>query len=190
MLARRADFVRKLLYNKVIHNFQNLLERCFSLFQRPGKDLHRHLLTHRLGLMDGELVVMKRNEVSRRVLLPALTAALAIGSGAYVTGIPVASKAQAQSSSCYATYWPNGRAVEIEGCEYTDGGSGYTILRNNTDRDMSVCWTLHYGNGRSAKGCNFRVRAHQEAKSSCHQCSHKNGGGLVDVTWREVKPSN
>lgn len=125
-----------------------------------------------------------------RALLPALTVALALAGGSYIVGIPIASEAKAQPSSCYKTFWPGGRAVEIEACEYQGGGSGYTILRNNTGRDMYVCWTLHYGNGRSFKGCNFRLNARDEARSSCHSCSFKNGGGLVNVTWREVKPAN
>lgn len=132
---------------------------------------------------------MTKSDVSRRLLFPVLTVAMAIGGGAYFTGVPASSKAQAQSSSCYSTFWPGGRAVEIEACEYDGGGSGYTILRNNSGQDMSVCWTLHFGNGESSRGCHSGFRAHAEAESSCYRCSHKNGGGLVDVTWRKVEPT-
>lgn len=128
---------------------------------------------------------------SRKFLFSVLSFALAIGGGSYVAGVPLASEAQAlQPSSCYRTFWPSGRAVEIEACEYSQNStSGYTILRNNSGRDMHVCWTLHYADGTTAGGCNFRIRARQEAKSSCSPCSRKRAG-VVDVTWRTVKPSS
>ena len=112
---------------------------------------------------------------------------LTIGSTAPVPVIGAA-PALAQSSSCYRSFWPSGREVEIEACEYNQGTSGYTVLRNNSRRDMYVCWTFHYGNGREFKGCNFRIRAGEEAKSSCSYCNRKNGG-LTRVTWRTVKPA-
>lgn len=101
-----------------------------------------------------------------------------------------AGPANAQSSTCYKTFWPNGRDVEIEACDYNQGTSGFTILRNNTRRDIHVCWTLHHGNGRDSRGCNFRVRAGQETRSSCAWCNRRSAGGLVRVTWRTVKPAS
>lgn len=125
---------------------------------------------------------------SRRFFFSALTLAVVLAGAGYTTGIPVASEARAQPSSCYRTFWPNGRAVEMEACEYEGGGSGYTILRNNTNRDMSVCWTLHFNNGRSSRACKLVVRSREESKGSCYLCSHKNSGGLVNITWRKVEP--
>lgn len=107
-------------------------------------------------------------------------------------GMPPAAAAApaAQGSECYRTFWPSGHQVEISACEYGGGStSGYTVLRNRTNRDMYVCWTLHYGNGREFKGCNFRVRPGDEARSSCYSCNRRQGG-LKDVTWRTVKPSD
>ena len=125
----------------------------------------------------------------RRTMLPALAVALTMAGGSYLTGVPIAEEAKARSSNCYATFFPSGRAVEIEACEHDGGGSGYTIMRNNTGRDMYVCWTLHFGNGTSNRGCNFRVKAHDVGESSCSSCSRQKSGGLVDVTWRKVEPS-
>ncbi|QDX27635.1 hypothetical protein FPZ54_17555 [Sphingomonas suaedae] len=123
---------------------------------------------------------------SIRVL--AAAAVLATGTAAPLPMIGAA-PAVAQASTCYRTFWPSGREVEIEACEYNQGTSGFTILRNTSRRDMHVCWTFHYGNGREFKGCNFRIRAGEEARSSCSSCNRRNGGGLTRVTWRTVKPS-
>ena len=119
-----------------------------------------------------------------------LAAAGAVAAGGVAT-LPVigASPAAAQGSSCYRTFWPNGREVAIEACEYGQGTSGYTILRNNSRRDMHVCWTFHFGNGRESRGCNLRIRAGEEARASCFLCNGKSGGRLTRVTWRTVKPA-
>lgn len=98
--------------------------------------------------------------------------------------------AQAQSSNCYETFWPSGHAVEIEACEYSGGStSGYTILRNLSGQNIDVCWTLHFRNGRSDRGCHSGLRAGTEAKSSCYSCNRNSGGPVESVSWRSVRPS-
>lgn len=99
------------------------------------------------------------------------------------------SEAHAAQDECYSTFWPtSGRVVEIEACERGGGStSGYTILRNNTSQDISVCWTLHFGNGDTSSGCNSRLRAGDARSASCYSCNRQHKGGVVNVTWTRLE---
>jgi hypothetical protein len=121
-----------------------------------------------------------------------LAAAAVLTLGTFDAPLPQigAAPATAQNGGgCYRTFWPGGRELELDACEHPGGGSGFIAMRNVSRRDIHVCYTLHFGDGTQSRGCNFRVRAGTEGKSSCAQCSRKRTGGLVKVTWRTVKPA-
>ncbi|WP_308912055.1 hypothetical protein [Pseudokordiimonas caeni] len=101
--------------------------------------------------------------------------------------VPVAG-ASAQASTCYSTFWPSGnRVVEIDTCDYNNGGSGYIVKANVSNRTIDLCWTLHFDDGSTEKGCHFALHPGEESASSCHRCSRKKSGGVVDVTFRKVE---
>lgn len=106
-----------------------------------------------------------------------------------VADIATIKEARAADGACYATYWPSsGRVVEIETCERGGGStSGYTILRNNTNQAINVCWKLHFGDGSTDKGCNSRLRVGAERSASCYNCNRQHRGGVVDVTWTRLE---
>lgn len=93
---------------------------------------------------------------------------------------------------CYRTFWPTSvPGIKIHACEY--GGndkSGYTVETNDTNRAYDVCYTLHFGNGKTFKGCDINSKPGEEWQSGCYYCNRQSGnGGLVDVDWRKVEPS-
>lgn len=113
-------------------------------------------------------------------------------SSAMVLGVhtqPEAALASSSSSnSCYETWFSAGRGVHMEVCERSSG-SGYTILRNTTRQNRSVCWTVTYENGRQSEGCRIFFRADSEYSSSCRECyrgSREGGVRRVVFTKNEV----
>lgn len=108
-----------------------------------------------------------------------------------VADITTIKDAHADDDFCYTTFWPSsGRVVEIEACERGGGSSsGYTILRNNTNQTINVCWTLQFGDGSTDSGCNSRLRAGAERKASCYNCNRQHRGGVVDVSWTRLEAS-
>ena len=89
---------------------------------------------------------------------------------------------------CYSTFWPsNGRVVELETCEYTNGMSGFTVLSNVSDQMLDVCWELQFNDGSSDRGCHSGLKPGASSRSSCYRCNAKTGGRVRDVFWRKVE---
>ncbi|MEE4250710.1 MAG: hypothetical protein V2I38_08990 [Alcanivoracaceae bacterium] len=88
---------------------------------------------------------------------------------------------------CYSTFWPSdGRVVELDTCEYTNGSSGFIVLTNVSNQVLDVCWTLEFNDGSTEKGCHSGLRPGVESRSSCYRCNMKTGGRVRDVIWRKV----
>lgn len=116
----------------------------------------------------------------RFVLNAAVFAAVfSVSLGFTPVGVP---EARAQSKSCYRTFYTSG--VELQVCNNTFGASGAYIVRNTSNADRHVCWTLVYRDGSQNEGCKANLRARSEATSGCYNCNTQHKGGVVEVIWR------
>jgi len=96
----------------------------------------------------------------------------------------------AQRSRCYRTFRPRNGRVQLTACEYTGRSrSGYYRIRNMTNRDIRVCWVLHWRDGSSSRRlCNSRLRAGQSTRASCLSCNRNSRrGGVARVSWRVLQ---
>jgi len=115
------------------------------------------------------------------ILAAALTATAIPASVGLLPG--TASEANAQSYSCYRTFYTSG--VEMDVCNNTSGKSGVYLVRNTSNVDRYVCWTLVFRDGSEQQGCKITLRARTEERSSCYSCNTQHRGGVVNVVWRK-----
>lgn len=93
----------------------------------------------------------------------------------------------ALANNCSKWTWDNENRFEMSLCERSSGGSGYYILHNLTDRTLSVCWTIHFQNGKSSKGCRSSLEPREDSSASCYNCAPRNGGGITGVDLRKIE---
>jgi hypothetical protein len=168
-----------------MHEFHNS-----RICQFCGKDRNRiQCIVLKVGAVDERSSMSKimRKSVSTLVAAGFVLGSMhlsGLGSGVLVEGT------KAQESDCYATFWPNSaRGVTMKICANTGGSrSGYTIIRNDTDRTMDVCWTIEFEDASDSQGCYSGLRPGQESRSSCYACNPSSGGPVSDVIWRRVDP--
>lgn len=95
-----------------------------------------------------------------------------------------------QKYDCYTRFYTDAHPdVSIYTCNRKSGSSGVYVLSNLTDRDLHLCWTLVFNNGKESKGCNSRLRAGEESTSACYACNTGNNG-VKRVVWRRIDPAN
>lgn len=112
------------------------------------------------------------------------------GAGTGVATVSDDDRQLAQRSRCYRTFRPRNGRVRLTACEYTGRSrSGYYRLHNMTNRDIRVCWVLHWRDGTSSRRlCNSRLRAGQRTRASCLSCNRKSRrGGVARVSWRVLQ---
>ena len=95
-----------------------------------------------------------------------------------------------QEYDCYTRFYTDAYPdVSIFTCNRKSGSSGVYVLSNLTGRDLHLCWTLVFNDGRESKGCNSRLRAGEESASACYACNTGNNG-VKRVIWHRIDPAD
>lgn len=66
--------------------------------------------------------------------------------------------------------------IAIETCSYSNGGSGYYKIINNSAQPAKVCWSIINVAGKKDRGCHSNLGIGEVSRASCYDCGAKNGG--------------
>jgi len=92
----------------------------------------------------------------------------------------------AKADDCKTWKWHEHPGFTMKTCEYSSGGSGYTSISHNYKKDITICWTLTFADGRTSKGCHNHFDG-EESSSSCFRCAKKNSGGVTKIALTKFK---
>ena len=98
-------------------------------------------------------------------------------------GIFVLLATNSLADNCDIWTWDNA-PIEMESCVYSSGGSGYMKFKNTGSRDVKMCWTLNYRDGRTSKGCKLRFKGYDTTRSSEY---HLSKSKLDSIVLRKFK---
>ena len=70
------------------------------------------------------------------------------------------------ADKCYNTFYWDNIPVEMTPCLYSSGGSGYIVFENLSNKDIEICWTIHYYDGYTNRGCKYRFKGNDKSHSS------------------------
>ena len=83
------------------------------------------------------------------------------------------------ADDCKTWNW-NNNIITMETCANSSGSSGYLVVRNNTSKDINVCWRITYENGKESTGCKARLIGYAEEHSSAYRM------GQMDVVKLQI----
>lgn len=58
--------------------------------------------------------------------------------------------------------------ITMNTCANSIGKSGYLVKKNNSPRDVKLCWEVTFENGKIKKRCQSKLKAYQESRSSSY----------------------
>lgn len=69
------------------------------------------------------------------------------------------------ADECKTWAW-NDFPITMKTCANEVGKSGYLVKKNDSSKDVKLCWEITYENGKKKKRCQSRLRGNQESRSS------------------------